>query len=38
MVLMADLDLFCCQNTDCPDYGLRGRGNLRVCFRYGPQK
>ena len=32
---MEDLDLFCCQNPDCPDYGLRGRGNLRVCFRYG---
>jgi transposase-like protein len=32
---MEDLDLFCCQNPDCTDYGLRGRGNLRVCFRYG---
>jgi transposase-like protein len=32
---MEDLDLFCCQNPDCPDYGLRGQGNLRVCFRYG---
>jgi transposase-like protein len=31
---MEDLDLFCCQNADCPDYGLRGQGNLRVCFRY----
>jgi len=27
--------LFCCQNSQCPDYGLRGRGNLRVAFRYG---
>jgi LacI family transcriptional regulator len=34
---MDELDLFCCQNPDCPDYGLRGRGNLRVCFRYGRQ-
>jgi transposase-like protein len=33
-----DLDLFCCQNPDCPDYGLRRQGNLRVCFRYGPTK
>jgi transposase-like protein len=32
---MDELDLFCCQNPACPDYGLRGRGNLRVCFRYG---
>jgi transposase-like protein len=35
---MDDLSPFCCQNPDCPDYGLRGRDNLRVCFRYGPAK
>lgn len=35
---MDDLKLFCCQNADCPDYGRRGLSNLRVCFRYGPQK
>ena len=35
---MDDLARFCCQNPDCPDYGLRGRGNLRVCFYYGPGK
>jgi transposase-like protein len=35
---MDDLSRFCCQNPDCPDYGLRGRGNLRVAFRYGPAK
>jgi LacI family transcriptional regulator len=35
---MDDLSLFCCQNSDCADYGLRGRGNLRVGFRYGPCK
>jgi transposase-like protein len=29
---------FCCQNPDCPDYGKRGQGNLRVGFRYGPQQ
>jgi len=32
---MDELDLFCCQNPDCADYGLRGQGNLRICFRYG---
>ena len=32
---MEDLALFCCQNPDCSDYGLRGKANLRVCFRYG---
>ncbi len=35
---MEDLDLFCCQNASCPDYGLRSRGNLRVAFCYGPGK
>jgi len=32
---MEDLVLFCCQNPDCSDYGLRGSDNLRVAFRYG---
>ena len=35
---MDDLKTFCCQNADCPDYGRRGRDNLRVCFRNGPNK
>jgi transposase-like protein len=35
---MDDLKPFCCQNADCPDYGLRGHGNLRVAFRNGPHK
>ena len=35
---MDDLKNFCCQNPDCPDYGQRGRDNLRVCFRNGPNK
>ena len=35
---MDDLSVFCCQNPDCPDYGLRGQDNLRVAFRYGPHK
>ena len=30
--------LFCCQNPACADYGLRGRDNLRVGFRYGKQR
>ena len=32
---MDDLKTFCCQNSDCPDYGQRGHGNLTVCGRYG---
>ena len=35
---MDDLKMFCCQNPHCPDYGRRGRDNLRVCFRNGPHK
>jgi len=31
-----DLSTFCCQNSQCPDYGLRGQGNLTVPMRYGP--
>jgi LacI family transcriptional regulator len=33
-----DLSAFCCQNPACPDYGQRGRGNLTVPMRYGPQQ
>ena len=32
------LDRFCCLNPECPDHGQRGKGNLRVGFRYGPSK
>jgi LacI family transcriptional regulator len=32
---MDDLSRFCCQNSDCPDHGQRGGGNLSVCDRYG---
>jgi len=35
---MDDLKNFCCQNPDCPDYGQRGKDNLRVCFRNGLNK
>jgi transposase-like protein len=35
---MDDLRHFCCQNPDCPDYGLRDHGNLRVGFRYGKDR
>lgn len=35
---MDDLARFCCQNTECPDYGKRENGNLSVCDRYGPNK
>ncbi len=33
-----DLKDFCCLNPACADYGRRGAGNLRVGFRYGPDK
>ena len=33
-----DLSAFCCHNPQCPDYGQRGRGNLTVPMRYGPQQ
>ncbi|MGH3053686.1 MAG: helix-turn-helix domain-containing protein [Gaiellaceae bacterium] len=32
---MHDLSVFCCQNTDCPDFGKRGQDNLTVCGYYG---
>lgn len=35
---MEDLSGFCCQNSDCPDYGKRGAGNLSVCAHYGPHQ
>ena len=35
---MDDLSRFCCQNSECPDYGKRGGENLSVCGRYGPDK
>ena len=35
---MDDLTRFCCHNTECPNYGNRGAGNLSVCDHYGPNK
>ena len=35
---MDDLSRFCCQNSECPDYGKRGGGNLSVCDHYGRGK
>jgi transposase-like protein len=35
---MDDLSGFCCLNSDCPDHGKRGAGNLTVTSRYGPDK
>jgi transposase-like protein len=35
---MNDLAGFCCLNPDCPDYGRRGGGNLRVHSRSGSRK
>ena len=35
---MEDLSGFCCQNSQCPDHGKRGAGNLSVCAHYGPHQ
>ena len=35
---MDDLSRFCCLQSDCPDHGKRGHGNLTVPARYGPNK
>ena len=35
---MDDLSRFCCLNSDCPEQGKRGAGNLNVTSRYGPGK
>ena len=35
---MEDLSKFCCQNSECPDYGKRGGENLYVRDHYGPDK
>ena len=32
---MDDLSRFCCQNSQCPDFGLRDAGNLTVTGRLG---
>jgi LacI family transcriptional regulator len=34
---MDDLSRFCCLNSDCPEHGKRGAGNLTVSRRYGRQ-
>lgn len=35
---MDDLSRFGCLNSDCPEHGKRGAGNLTVTSRYGPEK
>ena len=35
---MDDLSRFCCLNSECPDHGKHGAGNLTVTSRYGPGK
>jgi hypothetical protein len=32
-----DLSEFCCLNKDCPDYGKKGKGNIKLKERYGPK-
>ena len=34
---MDDLSRFCCQNSDCRDYGRCGGENLTVCGRFGKE-
>ena len=34
---MDDLSRFCCQNSDCRDYGRRGGENLTVSDRFGKE-
>src|SRR5262245_53487595 len=34
---MDDLSRFGCLNSDCPESGKRGAGNLTVTSRYGPE-
>ena len=35
---MDDLSRFCCQNSDCPDAGRRGAGNLTLTGRLGKHR
>ncbi len=35
---MDDLSRHCCMNSECPDHGKRGAGNLTVTSRYGLEK
>ena len=35
---MDDLSRFCCQNSECQDYGKRNVENLTVCYHYGKEK
>jgi hypothetical protein len=35
---MDDLSRFSCLNSECPDHGERGVGNLSLTSRYGPDK
>src|SRR5947199_7030023 len=35
---MDDLSRFCCQNSECPDFGRRDAGNLTVTGHLGKQR
>jgi hypothetical protein len=35
---MDDRSRFCCQNSQCPDFGRRGAGNLTVTGRIGKHR
>ena len=35
---MGELDNFFCPNEKCPDYGIRGKGNITTSTRYGKHR
>lgn len=35
---MHPIENFCCQNSSCPDSGVRGKGNLSFCGWSGKEK
>ena len=35
---MGELDDFFCANEKCPNYGIRGKGNIRTSTRYGKHR
>lgn len=33
---MLEIEHYACVNGDCPDFGIKGKGNLSAGFSYGP--
>jgi len=38
MIFKHTIEVFCCQNSSCPDYGNRDNGNLSFCGWSGKSK